>query len=117
MKNKQAPSNIICKTGNLHVLDQHHSKTALSSDLSEMSVLNVIAKQLQYFRDIGELIIRAKMPEHIVNIGILRMPTILQKVCDSKSLQKAFSIPDILCRSQQGPDFEHSVSTYKKNHG
>jgi hypothetical protein len=51
--------------------------------------------------------------ERIVNMGI-RMPMILQKSCYSKSLQKAFFIPGILGSSQQGPDFDCIVATYKK---
>ena len=90
-----------CDTGNLHVHERHHSKTVSLSDLPEMNLLNVIAEQLQHFRDIGELNICAKTMEHIVNMGI-RMPTILQKSCDSKSLQKAFFIPGIFDTSQQG---------------
>ena len=102
-----------CDTGNLHIRERHHSKTVSLSDLREMNLLNVIAEQLQHFRDIGELNICAKTMEHIVNMGI-RMPTILQKSCDSKSLQKAFFVPGILDSSQQGPDFDRIVATYKK---
>ena len=73
----------------------------------------MIAKQLQGFRDIGKLNICTKTMEHILNMGI-RMPTILQKSYNSKSLQKAFFISGILDSSQQGPDFDRIVATYKK---
>ena len=44
----------------------------------------------------------------------IRMPTILQKSCDSKSQQQSFFTPGIQDRSQQGSDFDRLVNTYKK---
>ena len=57
--------------------------------------------------------LRRQYIEHIVNMGIT-MPTILQKSCDSKSQQQSFFIPGIQDKSQQGPDFDRLVDTYKK---
>ena len=44
----------------------------------------------------------------------IRILTILQKSCNSKSQQQSFSIPGIQDRSQQGPDFDRLVDIYKR---
>ena len=45
----------------------------------------------------------------------IRMPTILQKSSDDKSTQQALHIPGIIDGSQQGPDLELMMATYKKD--
>ena len=45
---------------------------------------------------------------------ILRMPIVLQKSCSEKSIRRSFFIPDITDGSQQGPDVDCIMATYKK---
>lgn len=45
----------------------------------------------------------------------IQMPTVLRKSADQNSIQQSFFILGILDRSQQGPDVDRLMGTYKKD--
>ena len=102
-----------CDAGNLRVRERHHSRHVSLSDVPRLDPLNPAAKQIQQWRDLGHLNTDAKTVEHILNM-VIRMPTVLQKACDQKSHQQSFFIPGIMDKSQQGPDVDRIMATYKK---
>ena len=102
-----------CDAGNLHVRERHHSRHVSLSDVPRIDLLNPAAEQIQQWRDLGHLNTDAKMVEHILNM-VIRMPTVLEKACDQKSHQQSFFIPGIMDKSQQGPDVDRIMATYKK---